>query len=238
LETVAYNVNTKQADLKLFEFGKTYHKQGAKYVEKSHLCVYMTGAMQAESWFVPAREVKFHDLAAAVQQVLTAMKVKGVETVVVSNGIMQTGLEYTLNKKTLVSLGLVRAGLTKKAGLKTSVWYADFDWDYLLKQYNAAVQFREVPRFPEVRRDLSLVLDKAVTFAQLHQLAFRTEKQLLKEVNVFDVFEGESLQGKKAYALSFIIQDTQQTLTDKVIDKVMQRLMATFERELGAIIRK
>lgn len=238
LETIAYNVNRRQSNLKMFEFGKTYNKQGNKYVEKGHLCVFMTGDIQSESWFEKSREVSFHDLGAAVQKVLNVMKVKGTETNVISTGILGSGLEITLNKKRLVSLGQVKQSLTRKAGLKSAVWYADFDFDYLLKQYNPMVQFQEVARFPEVRRDLSLVLDKAVSYDQLKQLAYRTEKQLLKEVNVFDVYEGEALQGKKAYALSFLIQDASQTLTDKVIDKTMKRLMTTFEKELGAIIRK
>ncbi len=238
LETLAYNINRRQTDLKLFEFGKTYHKKDGKYVEKGHLCVFMTGDVSAESWFEKSQAVAFHDLAGAVQRIFTAMKVKETQTDKISNKIFQSGLEISLNKKTLVSFGLVQSALTKKAGLKKPVWYADFDWDYLLKQYSPVVQYEEVTRFPEVRRDLSLVLEKSVSFDQLKQIAHRTERKLLRDVNVFDVFEGESLGGKKAYALSFILQDEQQTLTDKVIDKTMQRLMTSFEKDLGAVIRK
>ncbi len=238
LETLAYNANRKQTDLKLFEFGKTYHKLAGKYVEKGHLSVFMMGDVSSESWFGKSRELAFHDLAAAVQQVLSAMKVPGLTTESIQSAPYQWGAKYLLNKKALVSLGQLDPALTRKAGIKGTVWYADFDWDYLLKQYSSVVQFREVARFPEVRRDLSLVLDKQVSFDQLQQVAYRTERQLLKAVNVFDVFEGEALGGKKAYALSFLIQDANQTLTDKVIDKVMQRLMSSFEKEFGAIIRK
>ncbi len=238
LETIAYNVNRRQSDLKFFEFGKTYHKKEGKYVEKGRLCVFMTGNVAAESWFEKSQALEFHDLAGAVQRILTAMKVTGIATEKIGGKIFQSGLEITLNKKTLVSLGLVQSALTKKAGLKKPVWYADFDWDYLLKQYSPAVQYEEVARFPEVRRDLSLVLEKSISFEQLKQIAHRAERKLLRDVNVFDVFEGESLEGKKAYALSFVLQDDQQTLTDKVIDKTMQRLMMTFEKDLGAVIRK
>lgn len=238
LETLAYNVNRRQTDLKLFEFGKTYHQKDGKYVEKGHLGVFMTGDVAAESWFEKGRAVEFHDLAGAVQRILTAMKVKETASEKISNKVFQSGLEISLNKKTLVSFGLVQSALAKKAGLKKPVWYADFDWDYLLKQYSPVVRYQEVARFPEVRRDLSLVLEKSVSFDQLKQIAYRTERKLLQDVNVFDVFEGESLEGKKAYALSFILQDEQQTLTDKVIDKTMQRLMTSFEKDLGAVIRK
>ncbi len=238
LETLAYNVNRQQGNLKLFEFGKTYHKVGEKYVEKEHLCVWMTGDALDESWRQPSQVVQYHDLATAVQRILGTMKVGETATETMSSGVLQAGVAYALNKKTVANLGLVRPALTKKAGLKTQVWYADFDWDYLLKQYSPVVQYEEVPRFPRVRRDLSLVLDKAVSFEQLRQVAYRTERKLLKDVNVFDVYEGESLGGKKAYALSFALQDDRQTLTDQVIDRTMQRLMSQFEKDLGAVIRK
>ena len=238
LETVAHNLNRKQRDLKLFEFGKTYHLLNGKYVEKNHLSVLVTGHVRPETWFEKGREVQFHDLAGSVAQLLAALRVKNTETTEADRTLFQYGLTYTLNRKPLVSIGLVHPQVARLADVKVPVFYADFDWDYLLKQYSAAVEYREVPRFPEVRRDLSLVLEKTVSFEQVRQLAERTEKQLLRRVNAFDVYEGESLQGKKAYALSFTLQDEQQTLTDKVIDKTMQRLMAAFERELGAVIRK
>ncbi|GAB2776469.1 phenylalanine--tRNA ligase subunit beta [Rhabdobacter roseus] len=238
LETVAYNLNRKQRDLKLFEFGKTYHKVNGKYVEKNHLSLLITGHVRPETWIEKAREVQFHDLASSVTQLLAALRVKSTETTEADRSLFQYGLTHTLNRKPLVSLGLVDPQLARLAEVKVPVFYADFDWDYLLKQYSAVVEYREVPRFPEVRRDLSLVLEKTVSFEQLRQLAERTEKQLLRKVNAFDVYEGENLLGKKAYALSFTLQDDQQTLTDKVIDKTMQRLMAAFERELGAVIRK
>ncbi len=238
LETLAYNVNRRQSDLKLFEFGKTYHKLNGKYVEKEHLSVFMTGNVQAESWLGKSQPVQFHDLAGQVNRVLAAMRVSGAETTTLRSKIFQSGVVLSLNKKNLVSLGMVQSTLAKSVGIKAPVWFADFDWDYILKQYSAGVQFQEVAKFPEVRRDLSLVLDKAVSFDALRQVAYRTERQLLQEVNVFDVYEGESLAGKKAYALSFILQDSRQTLTDKVIDKIMQRLINAFEKEFGAIIRK
>ncbi|HEV7350543.1 phenylalanine--tRNA ligase subunit beta [Telluribacter sp.] len=238
LEAVAYNLNRRQRDLRLFEFGKTYHKVNAKYVEKGHLVLFVTGDVQVETWFEKAREVQFHDLAGAVGKVLAALRVKNIETAEADGAIFQQGITYTLNRKPLATLGLIRPQLAKKADVKVPVLYADFDWDYLLRQYSPVVGYQEVARFPEVRRDLSLVLDRSVSFDQLKQLAYKTERQLLRDVNVFDVYEGENLGGKKAYALSFILQDYQQTLTDKVIDKTMQRLMLSFEKEFGAVIRK
>ncbi|MDQ6478017.1 phenylalanine--tRNA ligase subunit beta [Dyadobacter sp. LHD-138] len=238
LEVVAYNVNRRQKDLKLFEFGKTYHEVNGKYTEKERIALFVSGNIQEEIWLEKAREVTFHDLAASVNQILVAMKVKNVEKETADANIFSEGITLTLNKKPVVSFGLLKSAITKKADVKAPVFFADFDWDYLLKQYNSAVEFKEVSRFPEVRRDLSLVVEKKITFEELRQIAYKTEKQLLRSVNVFDVYEGANLEGKKSYSISFILQDDQQTLTDKVIDKSMQKLIATYERELGAVIRK
>ena len=134
---------------------------------------------------------------------------------------------------------LLEASLAKLADVKQAVFYAEFDWAYLLKAYQSAVQFTEIPKFPEVRRDLSLVIDRSVRFQSLEELAFKTEKKLLKQVHVFDVYQGDKLdQDKKAYALSFILQDAGQTLTDQMIDKTMQRLIQAFEEKVNATIRK
>jgi phenylalanyl-tRNA synthetase beta chain len=238
LEVVAYNVNRRQKDLKLFEFGKTYHEVNGKYTEKERIALFVSGNIQEETWLEKAREITFHDLAASVNQILVAMKVKSVEKETADANIFSEGITLTLNKKPVVSFGLLKSAITKKADVKAPVFFADFDWDYLLKQYNSAVEFKEVSRFPEVRRDLSLVVEKKITFEELRQIAYKTEKQLLRSVNVFDVYEGANLEGKKSYSISFILQDDQQTLTDKVIDKSMQRLIAAYERELGAVIRK
>ncbi|MCF0056943.1 phenylalanine--tRNA ligase subunit beta [Dyadobacter sp. CY356] len=238
LEVVAYNANRRQKDLKIFEFGKTYHELNGKYSEKERLALFISGNFQEETWLEKSRDVTFHDLAASVNQVLSAMKVKNVEKEAADANIFQQGITLTLNKKPLVTFGLLKSSITKKGDIKAPVYYADFDWDYLLRQYNYAVQYKEVSRFPEVRRDLSLVVEKKITFEELRQIAYKTERQLLRSVNVFDVYEGANLEGKKSYSISFMLQDDQQTLTDKVIEKSMQRLISTYERELGAVIRK
>lgn len=240
LESVVYNLNRRQRDLKICEFGKTYHKVEGKYKELSHLVLLMAGHQAAESWFEKDQKLAFHDLASAVQLVLQAMRVTTVEKQEITDKtIFEYGLTYTLNKKPLVSFGQVRAKLTKILDIKQAVFYADFDWAYLLKQYQDKVRFTEVSKFPEVRRDLSLVLDKTVTFEQIRQAARKYERELLTDVNVFDVYEGDNIgPDKKSYSVSFTLQDASQTLTDKVIDKTMQKLMIAFEKELGAVIRK
>jgi phenylalanyl-tRNA synthetase beta chain len=238
LEVVAYNSNRRQKDLKVFEFGKTYHQINEKYVEKERLSVFVTGSIAQESWFEKSRETVFHDLAAFVNQVLTAVKIKEVEKQPADAAIFKEGLTLLLRGKPVVSFGLLNAGLAKKLDVKAPVYYADFDWEYVLRQYQAAVAYKEVSKFPEVRRDLSVVVNKKITFEALRQTAYKTERQLLRSVNVFDVYEGANLEGKKSYSISFMLQDDQQTLTDKVIDKTMQRLIGAYEREFEAVIRK
>ncbi|GAB3038331.1 phenylalanine--tRNA ligase subunit beta [Spirosoma pulveris] len=244
LETLLYNLNRRQKDLKTFEFGKVYHKvkledSTTKYVERMRLSLAIIGNQQPESWLQKGQPVAFHDLATAVQRILNLFRVKAYDTQPADPALFQYGLTYIVNKKPLVSLGLVNPKLTKLVDLKQPVFYADFDWQALLKLASSKVRYEEVSRFPEVRRDLSLVLDKAVSFEQISKLAHQTERKLLRSLNVFDVYEGENLGAdKKAYSVSFMLQDTAQTFTDVTIDKTMQRLMTAFEQELGAVIRK
>ncbi|MDZ7935334.1 MAG: phenylalanine--tRNA ligase subunit beta [Emticicia sp.] len=239
MESVAYNINRRQKDLKLFEFGRSYFKKDDKYKENKHLGIWMTGNRQSESWASPSTALAFHDLALVVQKVLKAMKVAKFDTQEADLSVFQYGLTYLINKKPVVSLGLVKPQLSKLADVKQAVFYADFDWEYLLKQYSGKVAFVEIPKFPEVRRDLSIVIDSEVKFEQVSAIAAKTEKNLLQSINVFDVYAGEKLDaGKKSYSVSFMLIDKEKTLTDDVIDKTMQRLIAAYEKELGAVIRK
>jgi phenylalanyl-tRNA synthetase beta chain len=238
LEVVAYNSNRRQRDLKLFEFGKTYTRIDGKYKEKEKLAVFLSGNIEDENWIAKSQEVTFHDLATTVSQILSAMKITQVDKTNADPNIFQYGLTLSRKGKPFVSFGLIKSSFLKSADVKGKVFFADFDWEFILKQYDSSVQFKEVSKFPEVRRDLSLVVEKQVTFEEIRQLAFKTEKQLLRNVNIFDVYEGANLEGKKSYSISFTLQDDQQTLTDKTIDKTMQRLIANYERELGAVIRK
>ncbi|MFN3490270.1 MAG: phenylalanine--tRNA ligase subunit beta, partial [Emticicia sp.] len=244
MESVAYNINRRQKDLKLFEFGRSYFKKDDKYKENKHLGIWMTGNRQSESWASPSVPLAFHDLALVVQKVLKAMKVVKFDTQEADgrrsdSSVFQYGLTYLINKKPVVSLGLVKPQLAKLADVKQAVFFADFDWEYLLKQYSSKVAFVEIPKFPEVRRDLSLVIDSEVKFEQVAAIATKTEKNLLQNINVFDVYAGEKLgEGKKSYSVSFTLIDKEKTLTDDVIDKTMQRLITAYEKELGAVIRK
>lgn len=239
LEVSMHNINRKQTDLKIFEFGKTYKKIEGKYKERTHLAIAITGNKEGEHWLAKTEKVSFHDLSAVVNQIISSFTTKRLTSNVVHNDPYDYALQFELNNKVLATLGKVKRQILKQSGLKQDLFFADIDWDLLLKQSNNNIVFEEVSKFPEVRRDLSLVLDKSVSFDEVLSLAESKERKLLKGVNVFDVYEGDKIDaGKKAYAMSFILQDKDKTLTDKVIDKVMDNLMNSFENELGALIRK
>ena len=240
LEVVRHNLNRRQRDLKLFEFGKTYHlADSGKYREKTWLALWLTGNATAETWQHSTQKTAYHDLAGAVQQVLAALGYSQPGTQPTQHPHLAGGLALLLQNQPVVNVGAVSPALLKRLDVGQPVWYAELDWDWLLKKYRASLTARELPKFPEVRRDLSLVVDQGVTFEQLRTIAQRTEKKLLQAVNVFDVYAGDRLEaGKKSYSVSFLLQDPSQTLTDQAIDQVMQRLMQQFEKQAGALIRK
>ena len=257
LEVLAHNINRRQKDLKLFEFGKIYSHVGSTYSEKNRLSLLITGNKFHESWNAASKTTDFYDLKSVVLNILSKLGIENTEAGLTDSGLLSEGLVVKLkpgkkygkaeailsvkpfNEEELVNFGLVKEQYTKLADVKQKVWFADFDLDLLFKAYGKDIQFAEISKFPEVRRDLSLVLDKTITFEKISELAAKTERKLLKEVNVFDVYEGENIgKDKKSYSISFILEDMEQTLTDKVIDKTMERLMDSFEKELGAVIRK
>lgn len=244
LEALAYNINRRQNDLKFFEFGRSYfqitNENGTKFKDNLLLGVWLSGNKTTETWHHKAQTVEFYDLIMAVKKVLGALKLTQQPSITdAPSEVFEYGLTYAYNKKPVVSFGLVNKKLLKHADLKQAAFYAEFDWDYLLRQYKSDVQFEEIPKFPEVRRDLSLVVDKSVKFEAIQQLASQTERKLLKSVNVFDIYEGEKLDtNKKSYSISLTLLDTTQTLNEKTIEKTMSRLMQAFETQLGAVIRR
>jgi phenylalanyl-tRNA synthetase beta chain len=240
LEVVRHNLNRRQRDLKLYEFGRTYQRTAAgKYQEKTVLGLWLTGAATAETWQHPSQKATFHDAAGAVQQVLAALGHAQPAPQPTQHPYLAGGLTLLVQNQPVGYVGAVSPQVLKRLDVSQPVWYAELDWEWLLKKYKATLTARELPKFPEVRRDLSLVVDKGVTFEQLRTIAQKTEKKLLQGLNVFDVYEGDRLEaGKKSYSVSFTLQDPTQTLTDQAIDQVMQRLIQQFEKQAGALIRK
>jgi phenylalanyl-tRNA synthetase beta chain len=239
MEVLAHNINRRQKDLKLFEFGTVYFKESEGYREERRLALFLTGDKTAESWREASRQVVFPDLYAVIELILEKLGIENIEVEIIHNTPFDYGLKLVLGAKELGQIGVIQGELAKLVEVKQEVFYAELNWDLLTKKAKGLKKYGEISKFPEVRRDLSLVIDKEVTFEQIKKVALRAGGKLLQRIGVFDVYQGDKIDsGKKAYALSFYLQDSEQTLTDKVIDKTMSRLVQSFETEVGAFIRK
>ncbi len=249
LEAIAYNINRKNADLKLYEFGKSYHhivneeneNPVNNYFENQHLSLFMCGAKNSTNWNLKEEPTSFFHLKAYTENLLKRLgfnieKLRINET---ESDIFTEGLTYGVKKKVLVEMGMVSGKLLKNFGIDTPVYYADFKWETLLAEATKnKVNYEPIAKYPAVKRDLALLIDKSISFAEIKTIAFNCEKNLLKSVSLFDIYEGEKLGAdKKSYAVSFIIQDTEKTLTDKQIDKIMQKLIKSYEKQLNAQLR-
>ena len=238
LEAVSYNINRKNADLKLFEFGKTYHNYLAGYEEKKHLSLFLTGNRNQESWTQTQKPSDFFLFKGYATAILSRLGITKIQNQPVDSDVFSEGIAIGYGNDALVKLGVVRKSILKHFGIKQEVFYADFNWSLILKIISTKIKFTDIPKYPEVRRDLALLLDQSVTYDSIYTLARQTEKALLKDIELFDVYEGQNLpEGKKSYALSFTIQDNTKTLTDVQIDKIMSKLKHNFETELAAVLR-
>jgi len=240
LESIAHNQKRRSTNLKFFEFGKSYYLHGEGFKEHQHLGIVINGAQQAQQWNQPVKAVSFYDIKAVVDALLKRLAIQGVQNNELNHPHFAYGLEYTKGEQVLAKFGAVAASALKITDVSGDVFYADISWDLLLKsRRNHQITAKDIPKFPSVRRDLSLLIDKEVSFIQLKQIAEKTERKLLKAVQVFDVYMGDKLPAnKKSYALSFELQDEEKTLTDKQIDAVMQKLMLNFEKQVQAEVRK
>lgn len=240
LEVIEYNQKRKASNLKFFEFGKTYQVIEDKYTENNHLTLAVTGFEKSEHWSVKNENISFYHLKSAVDTILERLNIKDVEVEEANSPLLAYGITYTKNGQEVVSLGKVQDPLLKKMDVSDSVFVADFQWDRVLKLIKKnRVIFKEVSKFPSVKRDLALLINEDVKFKDLEKIAFRTERKLLKQINIFDVYKGDKLpEGKKSYALSFRLQDEEKTLSDKQIDAVINKLITNFEKEVGAEVRK
>jgi phenylalanyl-tRNA synthetase beta chain len=250
LECVAYNANRQNKDLKLYEFGNCYFLKGTEqkedpvgnYREEEHLGLFITGAKITENWTGAQQPTSFFQLKSVAENILKRMgfTISMLKVSESQNELFSEGLTYIENNKIVLELGIVSKKFQKKFEISQVVYYADFNWEaVLMRLAKHKVAFRELPKFPLVRRDLALLIDKQVKFQQIEETAFKTERKILREVDLFDVYEGKGVpEGKKSYAVSFILRDDSRTLNDKQIDKTMQKMVAAFERELGAELRK
>jgi phenylalanyl-tRNA synthetase beta chain len=239
LESVAYNINRKNTSLKFYEFGKTYHKYNEKYQEDKHLTLFVTGNRTSDSWRKEKKTSDFFYLKGIITSILHRLEINKLKTSPTKQDIYSEGITLSLGKMKLVEFGVVKRSLLKEFGIKKEVLFADFNWDTILKLAgNKKMKVVPLSKFPPVKRDLALLLDVKTEFQEIYNLAFQSEKSVLKEVDLFDVYAGDKLpEGKKSYAISFLIQDETQTLADKQIDKIMQKLQQTFEKNLDAVLR-
>ncbi len=239
LESIRYNISHRQTNLRFFELGKSYSHIDDQYKEKEHLVLFSTGQLNEEHWNTSTDDTDFHSLKQAVIDLIHKVGISALDGEPLENDLFQYALSLSSNGRHMADVGLLSNHMTKRAEVKVPVFYADIDWRNLMKSAGKQPTYSPVSKYPEVRRDLSLVIDKKVSFKDIKEVALKVEKRLLKKVNVFSVYEGEKIDaGKKSYALSFTLQDQNKTLQDKVIDKVMQQLMKRFETDLNAHIRK
>ncbi len=238
LEAISYNINRRNSDIKLFEFGKSYHNFESGYEEQKHLTLFLTGNRNEENWTNAQKPTDFFLFKGYVDAILSRLGIAKIKTEPLKSDVFAEGLNMVVGEETLVEFGTVKKSILKHFDIKQDVFYADFNWNLVLKIVNTKIKFVDIARYPEVRRDLALLVDESVSFDSIYAIARQSEKTLLKNVVLFDVYTGNNLpEGKKSYAVSFTIQDTSKTLTDEQIEKVMAKLQKNLTTELGAILR-
>ncbi len=249
LDTISYNINRKNPDLKLYEFGNCYFfdKKASgdellsPYTENERLALYITGRQHEQSWNAQEKQTSFYYLKAFVENILERLGFN-IDKLTIEKAdaeLYSDGVVYSMNDHHIVDFGVIHRKLLTQFEIEQDVFFADFHWNNVLKIIeHHKITYAELPKFPEVKRDLALLLDKNIRYKQVKEVALQTEKNILKQVSLFDVFEDEKIgKGKKSYAVSFILQDKKRTLTDKQIEQVMSRLIKAFETKLGAKIR-
>jgi phenylalanyl-tRNA synthetase beta chain len=250
LESIVYNRNRKHSDLCFYEFGNCYFYDAdkkkdndilAEYSESTYAGLWITGKRTHKNWAAPEEQSSVFELKAHIENIMIRIGI-GKDRIIyepLQNDLFSTAMSIGTNNRKLGYFGVVSKAIRKSFDIESEVFFAELNWDLLMKDSEKhKVQFSEISRFPEVSRDLALLIDKSVTFAQIEQVALKSERKLLKNVVLFDVYEGKNLpEGKKSYAVNFIIQDEEKTLTDKQIDKVMSKIQQNLQNELGAQLR-
>lgn len=250
LESIAYNRNRKHADLRFYEFGNCYFYDSerkneerilAEYSEKSHIALWICGQRTHKSWAVAEEQSSVFELKAHVENIFKRIGLSKNQLIYepLDNSIFSNAMSVRTYQRDLGVFGVVSSKITRSFDIDTNVFFAEFNWDNILRETSKKiVKFSEISKFPPVSRDLALLIDKNVTFAEIERISLKSEKKLLKNISLFDVYEGQNLpEGKKSYAVNFVLQDEEKTLTDKQINSVMQRIQQNLEKELGAQLR-
>lgn len=238
LEAVSFNINRRNSDLKLFEFGKTYHKLPSGFEEPKHLTLFLTGYRLGESWTNAQKPSDFFLFKGYVNTILSRLGINKIQYKPVTSDVFAEGIAIATGTEILVEFGTVKKSILKHFDIKQEVFYADFNWNAILKLLSNKIKFTEIPKYPEVRRDLALLVDENVAFEEVYNIARQTENTLLKNITLFDVYIDKNLpEGKKSYAVGFTIQDDTKTLTDAQIEKIMSKLQSNLETQIGAQLR-
>ena len=240
LENIDYNVKRKNPNIKLFEFGKSYFKENDNYVEVPTLSLIVSGDVQNENWSEKSKEVSFFYLKGIVQQILERFKADNLESNEAKADYYNYALDFLLNQKSLVHIAEISNSLLKKFDINQPVYYAEFNMNLFFENYekNKGVKFKNLPKFPEVRRDLALLLNKETSYEEVKNTVLSCDETHIKSVNLFDVYEGDKLpKGKKSYAISIKLQDESKTMNDKQIDSIMNKIIKELSKKLNAELR-
>ncbi len=240
LQVVEHNQNRQNPDLKLFEFGKVYHKYGNGFDENKRLILVLTGSKEAEQWNSSRGNVGFYDVKESVLNLLQRLGLgEFIKESALEDSLLADGIQLSLLKRKVGEIGWASQELKKHFGIRNDVFIADLDWDALLDSLKLVkIKYKELPKTFAVRRDFSLLLNKSVVFNEIEVLAKGCEKKLLQEVGLFDVYEGKNLdEGKKSYAISFTFQDPEVTLKDQQVDAIMEKIRKELESKLDARLR-
>jgi len=251
LEAIAYNSNRRMTNLKFYELGNCYFYNNNieesnplnKYSEEQHFAIFITGSKYESNWIIKEEKSSYFQLKSYVENLFIRLgfEINDFKTgkIVKKSDIYSDGLSYSHDDQIMAEFGIIHNSIIKYFDLKENVFYCDLYWDNVIKKLRERIiEFEELPKYPEVRRDLSMLLNSSVTFEQIKELAFKTEQSFLKKINLFDVYTGDKIEkSKKSYAVSFILQDLKKTLTDKQIDKIMNKIASVFKKELNAEIR-
>jgi phenylalanyl-tRNA synthetase beta chain len=240
LESMSYNLNRKNTDLRFYEFGKSYSSSGVgEYVEQNHLCLFVSGDKQMANWKGKAAATDFYYLKGVVKALLQTLGLSATDEMNLATDQLTSGLQMTMGEIVLAKLGQVNASTLTKFDIKQAVYFADMQWDALIDLVRQnKMQFKEVTKFPAVQRDLALVVDKSLAFSAIDRAIKNVRNNKLQEVRLFDVFESDKLgEGKKSMAVNFTFLDEEKTLTDKEIDAMMSKLQGALEKEVGAVVR-
>ncbi len=240
LESLSYNINRQQGNIRLFEFGKSYHKFSEGYVENRHLSIIATGNTQNENWLRPIEKISFFQVKGTAEAILKRLGLKSrTKLKACTDSCFLDGISYYVKKKEVLKIGILKGSLTKQFDIKQEVIYAEFNWDTILQILQDKILFADIPKFPAVKRDLALLVQDAVQYVDLEKVAKEVDKKLLKEIDLFDVYTGDKLpKGTKSYAMSFVFQHPEKTLTDKIVDQAIKKIYQALESKCNVSLRE